>query len=79
MEKEIERQVGIIMGLFWDSVILMEIERRRRRQERKKRRSNRIVIPNLIGVGKLEIMQLARVFGQNPKFNIKLTRRTGRE
>ena len=36
MEKEIERQVGIIMGLFWDGVILMEIERRRRQERRKK-------------------------------------------
>lgn len=36
MEKEIERQVGIIMGLFWDGVILMETERRRRQERRKK-------------------------------------------
>lgn len=57
----------------------MEIERCRRRQDRKERRSNKIVIPNLIRVGKLEITQLAKVFGQIPKFDIELTRRTGRE
>lgn len=45
----------------------------------KKRQSNKIVIPDLIGVGKLETTQLARVFGHNAKFDMKLTRRTGRE
>lgn len=33
----------------------------------KERRSNKIVIPDLIRVGKLEITQLARVVGHNAK------------
>ncbi|KAJ6132070.1 hypothetical protein N7471_007285 [Penicillium samsonianum] len=36
MEKGIERQVGIIMGLFWDGTRLMEIERRRTTEEKEK-------------------------------------------
>lgn len=35
MEKEIERQVGIIMELFWDGVVLMEIEGAEDRRESK--------------------------------------------
>lgn len=35
MEKEIERQVGIIMELFWDGVVLMEIEGAEYRRESK--------------------------------------------
>lgn len=36
MEKGIERQVGIIMGLFWNGSRLMEIERRRMMEEKEK-------------------------------------------
>lgn len=63
MEEEIEQQVGIIMGLFWDGAKLMQIEKRRTR-EKKQKMVEKVVISKLVGVGKLEITKLARFFWQ---------------